>query len=109
MRACVCVCQRRRERGFEGFGRTPLSDQDFLKKVASCLSSLNNLLHRSNAVENPRPQVILIIFPVKISATKIMYAVGLLHATTRDAQQNFMRCKLICLRGLTANYVVNIT
>ena len=103
------MIQRRRERGFEGFGRTPLSDQDFLKIGSWCLSSLNNSLHRSNAFENPRPQIILIIFPVKISATKIIYAVGLLHATTRDPQQKFIRCKLICLRGLTANYVVNIT
>ena len=33
-------CQRRRERGFEGFGQTSLSNQDFLK-VGSYLSSLN--------------------------------------------------------------------
>ena len=59
-----------------------------------------NSLHRLNTVENPRPHIVLIHSPVKSSATKIIYAVDVIHVMlSRSILAVFMKCKIICLRG----------
>ena len=45
-----------------------------------------------NAVKNPRPHIILMKSPVKSSATKIIYALDLLHVMlSRNVLAGFMR------------------
>ena len=99
--------QSHRERGFEGFRQAPFSNHNFLK-VGSYLSSLNtkyNSLHidqmQSRIYVLTHLSCMLIKSPVKTSATKIIYALDLLHVMlSRIILAVFMRCnyKLICLR-----------
>ena len=75
-----------------------------LFKNRSSTNTKYNSLHRSNTVENPHPHIALIQSPVKSSATKIIYAVDLIHVMlSRSVLAVFMKCKII------PNYVVNIS
>ena len=64
-----------------GTDEPPFQIRTFLKtEVALVLNvSKYNSLHRLNTVENPSTHIALIQSPVKSSANKIIYAVGLIH------------------------------